>query len=178
MKTTIKRCIGALLVLSVIALAFGPVAAASKSHNDKNAGVSDDVVLQWNEIAYNRMPGGSPFPTLRFMAIIQLSVFEAVNSITGKYQPYLGTISAPAGADPNAAAITASHDALTALFGQSASLDSLRDASLAQIPDGQAKTDGISVFLVDTGLALALRRLLRWWRAPAPTAVPVSVPVD
>jgi hypothetical protein len=79
------------------------------------------------------------------MATIQLAVFEAVNSITGKYEPYLGTISAPAGASPEAAAITAARDTLTAFFGQSMSLDELRDASLAAIPDGQAKTDGISV---------------------------------
>jgi len=145
MKAKIRQMIGALLVLSVTTLAFGPAAAAQRSHKSIVAGVSDDIVLQWNEIAYNRMPGGSPFPTLRFMAIIQLAVFEAVNSITGKYQPYLATINAPAGASPDAAAITAAHDTLTALFGQSMSLDNLRDASLAEIPDGQAKTDGISV---------------------------------
>jgi len=31
----------------------------------------------------------------RYAAIVQLAVFEAVNSITRKYQPYLGTITAP-----------------------------------------------------------------------------------
>jgi hypothetical protein len=145
MKTTIRKIIGAILVLSVITMAFSPAAATQRTHKQINAAVNDDSVLQWNEIAYNRMPGGSPFPTLRYMAIIQLAVFDAVNSITGKYQPYLGTISAPEGASPDAAAITAAHDTLTALFGQSASLDALRDASLAEIPDGQSKTDGISV---------------------------------
>jgi hypothetical protein len=145
MKTTIRKLICALLVVSVITLALGPAAAAQKANKQINTGLSDDVVLQWNEIAYNRMPGGSPFPTLRYMATIQLAVFEAVNSITGKYEPYLGTISAPAGASPEAAAITAARDTLTAFFGQSMSLDELRDASLAAIPDGQAKTDGISV---------------------------------
>jgi len=145
MNATIRKLISALLVLSVITLAFGPAAAALKASKHRNTGLSDDIVLQWNEIAYNRMPGGSPFPTLRYMATIQLAVFEAVNSITGKYQPYLGTISAPAGASPEAAAIVATRDTLTAFFGQSMSLDAQRDASLAAIPDGQSKTDGISV---------------------------------
>src|ERR1044071_6223292 len=111
MKMTIRKFIGALLVLSVIALECSPAAAATRKPNKQtNAGVSDDVVLQWNQIAYNRMPGGSPFPTLRYMATIQLAVFEAVNSITGKYEPYFGTISAPAGASPDAAAIVATRD--------------------------------------------------------------------
>ena len=145
MKTTTRKLICALLVVSIITVAFGPAMAAQKANKQKNNEVSDDVVLQWNQIAYNRMPGGSPFPTLRYMATIQLAVFEAVNSITGKYQPYLGTISAPAGASPDAAAIMAAHDTLTDFFGPSASLDAQRDASLAAIPDGQSKTDGISV---------------------------------
>lgn len=147
MLTTTRKLICALVVISTMAVAMVPGQTISRSsqRSAKGTVISDDIVLQWNEIAYNRMPGGSPFPTLRFMAIIQLAVFEAVNSITGKYQPYLGTINAPAGASPDAAAITAAHDTLTSLFGQSMSLDNLRDASLAEIPDGQAKTDGISV---------------------------------
>ena len=126
MKTTTRKLICALLVVSIITVAFGPAMAAQKANKQKNNEVSDDVVLQWNQIAYNRMPGGSPFPTLRYMATIQLAVFEAVNSITGKYQPYLGTISAPAGASPDAAAIMAAHDTLTDFFGPSARLDAQR----------------------------------------------------
>jgi hypothetical protein len=60
MKTTIRKFIGALLVLSVITLAISPAAAVRKSHKQKNAGVSDDIVLQWNEIAYRRLPAGPP----------------------------------------------------------------------------------------------------------------------
>ena len=50
--------------------------------------------------------------TERLMATVQLAVFVAVNAITGKYQPYLGTFSAPGGASPEAAAMTAAHDTL------------------------------------------------------------------
>ena len=145
MKTTIRNFIGAFLVLSVIALAFSP-AAAKKPLKQINAGVSDDIVLQWNEIAYRRLPPGPPHPTARFMATVQLAVFEAVNAITGKYEPYLGTITAPAGASPEAAAIIAAHDTLVGLFpAQAADLDVLRDNSLQAIPDGPAKTDGMAV---------------------------------
>jgi hypothetical protein len=92
------------------------------------------------------------------MTIVQLSVFEAVNAITGKYQPYLGSVSAPDGASPEAAAVAAAHSALVAILpAQQAALDQLRDASLATIPDGQAKTDGIAVGLAAAAAMLANR---------------------
>jgi len=108
---------------------------------------SDAVVLEWNEIAINAiLPNGPPFTAARFMTIVQLAVFEAVNSISGKYQPYLGTVSAPAGASQEAAAIVASHDTLVFYFpAQTAALDARRDTSLLAIPDSQSKTDGMAV---------------------------------
>jgi hypothetical protein len=75
-----------------------------------------------------------------------------VNAITGEYHPYLGTIVAPPGASPEAAAIQAAYRVLSTYFPASAStLDAERANSLASIPDGQAKTDGMA-----TGEAAAL----------------------
>lgn len=124
-----------------VAFAFG----ASGSSLPGDAQTSDDVVLAWNEIAVATI-AAPPFPSTRFMATVELAVFEAVNAITARYEPYLGTIAAPAGASTEAAAITAAHGVLVAFFpAAAASLDQQRDASLASIPDGQAKTDGIAV---------------------------------
>jgi hypothetical protein len=113
-----------------------------------------DVVLDWNVIAVNTAiaNGQNPFAQARFAAIAQLAVFEAVNSITGDYRPYLGTIVAPPGASADAAAIQAAYRVLSTYFPSSAStLDAERANSLASIPDGQAKNDGIA-----TGEAAAL----------------------
>lgn len=105
---------------------------------------SDDVVLQWNEIAVATIGAQPPFPSTRFMATVQVAVFEAVNAISGRYEPYLGTIAAPAGASTEAAAIAAAHGVLKAFFpAVAATLDQQRADSLAAIPEGQAKTDGI-----------------------------------
>src|SRR5262245_27311009 len=119
-----------------------------------------DVVLEWNAIAVSTMLGQSPQPNpfqqARFMAITQLAVFEAVNATTGRYEPYLGTIDAPDGASPEAAAIAAAHRVLRTYFPASAAaLDAARAASLAVIPDGQAKDDGIA-----TGEAAAAAMIL------------------
>ena len=75
-----------------------------------------DVVLDWNVTMMATLTGQSPFASARFAAITQLAVFEAVNAITGEYRPYLGTISAPAGASAEAAAAAAAHGVLKAYF--------------------------------------------------------------
>jgi hypothetical protein len=113
-----------------------------------------DAVLDWNVIAVNTAVtnGQNPFAQARYAAIVQLAVFESVNAITGDYHPYLGTIVAPRGACPEAAAIQAAYRVLSTYFPLSAAtLDAERANSLASIPDGQAKTDGIA-----TGEAAAL----------------------
>ena len=126
-----------------------------------------NVVLQWNEIAVRTLtsqnPALNPFMQARFAAIVQLAVFEAVNSITGNYEGYLGSpsaptgvsISAPIGSSPDAAAIAAAYRVLITFFGADAAtalaLSNDRAASLALIPDGAPKTNGIS-----TGEAAAL----------------------
>ena len=47
-----------------------------------------DVVLDWNMIAVNTAVANhqNTFAQARYAAIVQLAVFEAVNSITGEYQ--------------------------------------------------------------------------------------------
>jgi hypothetical protein len=135
-----KRTLGVCMLTAT--LLFGSVFAQA------------DVVLDWNVLAVNTAiaNGQNPFAQARFAAIAQLAVFEAVNAITGDYRPYLGTIVASPGASADAAAIQAAYRVLSTYFPASASaLDTERANSLAAIPDGQAKNDGIS-----TGEAAAL----------------------
>jgi hypothetical protein len=105
-----------------------------------------DVVLDWNGIAMSTLigQGQSPFAQARFMAITQLAVFEAVNAVTGDYQPYLGTVVAPAGASVDAAAVAAAYRVLKSYFPAAANLDAAYAASLAAIPDGAAKNGGVA----------------------------------
>jgi hypothetical protein len=82
----------------------------------------------------------TPFAQARYAAIAQLAVFEAVNAITGNYQPYLGSITAPAGASAEAAAVQAAYRVLSTYFPASAAtLDSARGNSLASIPDDKPR---------------------------------------
>ncbi len=104
-----------------------------------------DVVSDWNTIAVNTFVANkqNPFSQGRYVAIVQLAVFEAVNSITGKYRPYLGMLPRRPWASPEAAAIEASYQVLNAYF-PSTLLTNTHDHALAQIPDSQAKLDGIA----------------------------------
>jgi hypothetical protein len=104
-----------------------------------------DVVLTWNELAIRTMvmQNQNPFQQSRSAAIVQLAVFEAVNAITRDYEPYLGIV-APVGASVDAAAATAAYRVLKTYFPAAPLIDDAYTASLAAIPAGSAKTNGIA----------------------------------
>ena len=117
-----------------------------------------DVVLDWNAIMQSTVSSQTPFPQARLAAITQLAVFEAVNAITHDYKPYLGTLSAPASASVEAAAASAAHDVLkNYLAANAAALDTALANSLAAIPNGPAKTAGISIGQAAAAAMIAAR---------------------
>src|SRR6266700_7522754 len=79
-----------------------------------------DAVTDWNAVMQATVATSNAFVQARSAAIVQLGVFEAVNSITGKYMPYLATISAPPGASSEAAAVAAAYRTLVTLYPGSA----------------------------------------------------------
>jgi hypothetical protein len=150
MATKFKLAL-ALAVIGLVAVALG-------DHRHVVTGAAQtDQVIAWNAIM-QRTPATSGFHQTRSAAMMHLAVFEAVNAIVGDYEPYLGTIAAPSGASPDAAAVAAAHRILVSLHpGAAASLDAARAASLAGIPDGPAKNDGIAVGEAAAAAVLARR---------------------
>ena len=135
-----------------------------------------DVVQEWNAHALAATNAQNPFLQARSIAIVQLAVFEAVNAVVGDYEPYVGTVSAPAGASVNAAAIEAAYRALLGL-GVAGSLGTVYTAALAAIPDGK------KVYLVGRGVPpkengsvkvmvmVALMQYGSQWRAAIPSEI-------
>jgi len=85
-----------------------------------------DAVLDWNKVALDAIVASKqPAPqTTRSMAIVHAAIFDAVNSIEGRYAAYRQTAKPPAGTSVASAAAGAAHGALTALFpDQKESLD-------------------------------------------------------
>lgn len=117
-----------------------------------------DPVLEWNSIMVATTSGQNPFAQARFAAITQLAVFEAVNSIGGEFDPYLGAVSAPGHASREAAAIAAAHTVLRNYFPASAAgLDAAREASLAALDPGKGVAEGIAVGEAAAAAMIALR---------------------
>ena len=121
-------------LLAVVILAGAPGAHADVV-TDANAKAADVV---------SRIP--APPITVRMMAIVQVSVFESVNAITGRYPAYRAKMTAAPGASVEAAVASATRTALLKLLpAQQAAIDTDYQALLGRVPDGPAKVAGIAV---------------------------------
>src|SRR5215831_19617093 len=122
------------LTLAGAAWATPPATAAAAGPGT----AQPDTVTQWNltMIAGLEAAGIPPPPAARIGAIVQASVFDAVNGIARQYTPYHVAPAAPAGASRDAAVAAAAHTALVALIpGQRPLFDAQLAATLAQLSD-------------------------------------------
>ncbi len=108
-----------------------------------------DPVTEWNLIASNAIvatAGEPPHRSTVSFAMVQGAVYDAVNAIDGSHRSYLGMPLADSLASKDAAAATAAHNVLVALFpAQQTALDAFYEASLAHVDDGLLKDEGIAV---------------------------------
>ena len=124
---------------------------------------SVNPVLQWNRalLVIVRTPGAQPttiHPTRSF-AIMHAAIYDAVNAIDRTHKSYFVNLSGvPQSASQDAAAAAAAHEVLVGLYPQfQAMLDAQLQRSLAQIPDGAHKADGIILGQIAADGILALR---------------------
>ncbi len=71
------------------------------------AGSRGDLVTDWDSVLLQAIKNESTSPPLaaRNLAILHISIYEAINAIEHKYEPYFLPLSAAAGAAPEAAAV-------------------------------------------------------------------------
>ena len=110
-----------------------------------------DIVSDWNALALTAMTASTEDPQVAHdLAILDLSMYNAIESLNNTYVPYsYGTYSAPgagpAGADYQAAMISAANTVMQNLYGgSSSSFTALYNSQLSAISNSQAKTDGIN----------------------------------
>jgi len=109
---------------------------------------SGNPVTDWNTTLLDAVRTASSAPPLasRNMAMVHAAIYDSVNSISKKYSPYRVSIDAPAGASEEAATAAAAHRTLVGLYpAQAGKFDAALQSSLAKIPDGKAKQDGIAL---------------------------------
>jgi hypothetical protein len=134
MKTIRGLICAGIGLLAVMILAGAPGANADVI-TDANARAAD---------AASRIPS-TPIG-VRTMAIVQVSVFEAVNAVTGRYPPQRAKLSPAPGASVEAAVAAATRTALSKLMpAQQAAIDADYQALLASVADGPAKAAGIAL---------------------------------
>jgi hypothetical protein len=136
--------------------------------------VRADEVTDWNRILFSAaMVGGTgPGAIPRFAAIVQASVFDAVNGVERRYTSIHVPPAAPAGASAEAAAVGAAYTALVGLYpAQKSTFDARLAVSLAEIGT-RASTAAMSSGLLwgqhVAGLILAWRGTDGLTPAPPP----------
>jgi hypothetical protein len=133
------KTIRGLISAGIGLLAVGILAGAPGAHAD----VVTDANVRAADVV-SRIP--APPITVRMMAIVQVSVFESVNAITGRYPAYRAKMTAAPGASVEAAVASATRAALLKLLpAQQAAIDADYQALLGRVPDGPAKAAGIAV---------------------------------
>lgn len=134
-----------------------------------------DATVKWNNAAIdasgldhtavkegeNRVFGHNlgPGRATRAMAITHIAIFDVANALTGgKYESYTRTPVATKPTNANAAISQAAHDTIVALYPSHApGCDAALAESLASIPDGASKTNGIALGKEVAARILAMR---------------------
>jgi hypothetical protein len=172
-----KRSISLAVVfaLGAIAAVIVPSAPAAAQVNE---------VTNWNKIAtdtlvqFPGLAGGAPPALAINMGMVQGAVYDAVNAIEPMHEPYLLQTTFSSNASKEAAVATAAYTVLTNIISSvpdtvpfppgtvlfpneaalQASISNAYAASLAAIPNGQSKTDGIAAGTAAANAMIAARQ--------------------
>lgn len=127
-----------------------------------------NAVSIWNEIATNTInvaPAATGTPEERRpvytndLATVHVAIYDAVIAIAGTHKPFATTPTTPAaGASMDAAAGAAAYGVLRALFPSRGALyQGAYDSFVAAIPDGEAKSRGLTLGAEVAAATVALR---------------------
>src|SRR4029077_3409517 len=156
-KMWIKLTVLCVVLATQVGHSFGASDERMKNP-DPSPALSVNQVVQWNRnlLVIVRTPGAQPatIHATRSFAIMHAAIYDAVNVIDGSHKPYsVHLIGISPSASQDAAAAQAAHDVLVSLYPNpnlQSTLDTELQQSLALIPDGTDKTDGVNV-----GMAVA-----------------------
>ncbi|HYO73036.1 MAG TPA: vanadium-dependent haloperoxidase [Archangium sp.] len=134
-----KRSMGLVAVLAL---------ASCREEPEDTSKETNRVVLEWSNTSRELIPSmvGSFVPHSRQVAFTHVAMHDAINAIRHRYATYGTPVAASADASPEAAAVAAAHFMLVRLHPErQAELDERYATSLAALPDGARKTEGIQV---------------------------------
>jgi hypothetical protein len=134
---TMSRSASAIMIGTWLAIGI-PMSAAANVITDWD----DKATLAVTPMA--ALGGTTPYMAERMMAMVHAAMFDAVNSIERRYQPYLVQLPADPATSKEAAAAAAAATLLATIDAKTAAeIKGALATYLASIPDGAAKTDGV-----------------------------------
>ncbi len=121
---------------------------------------SGDVIVDWSRVVYEAAVVDDGFVSFlgpRNQAMVHLAMHDALNAIRPRFEQYAYDGRAP-GANPVAAAATAAHDVLVAVYpAQQETFDAELATWLATVPDGPGKTKALSLGAAAAAAIVVLR---------------------
>jgi len=106
-----------------------------------------DVVTDWNMTTNDLVAkdiGNNP--KLRTLAMVHVAISDAINTVQNRYTRVIATLPAAPGASVEAAAATAAWHILTQIYPkEKAKIEEVYATSLKAIPEGPAKSEGITL---------------------------------
>jgi hypothetical protein len=158
-RSTRRRSGLVLAVLGAAILALGSAAAGGAK--PQTSGPPDTYVAYWDAVGTQAMTA-SGFGAAEghvVFAYAAIAVYDAVMAIEGGFEPFANDVDAPAGASAEAAVAAAAHRVFERYIPaqEAAIIDPAFVSSLATIPDGPGKTNGIAIGEAVANLLIAQR---------------------
>ncbi|MEA2547158.1 MAG: hypothetical protein QOI09_2431 [Chloroflexota bacterium] len=136
-----RRTAAAVIAAALLAASIGGTVEARRGAADPS------VITDWNATMVATIvvdAGKANAEGIFWYSFVQSAVYNAVVGITHRYELYKWDVRGPRSASPEAAAATAAYRVLLYYFPASqVRLDAAYAASLAKIPDGRSKRQGI-----------------------------------
>ncbi len=137
-----------MLMLGVVTCLFAVSCSKEQNNDPKFDLLPNDVIIEWNEVAYQAFGGEQYQHSLmasRINAMVHIAMHDALNAIFPVYATY-AYMGKDNGANPIAAAASAAHMVLVHEIPDKLNfLDSALQNSLSSLPDDEAKTKGIQL---------------------------------
>ena len=149
-------------LIAALATTFA-VTPASPTANEsgRHRVQTDTYVSAWDAVGERAFTAAalSPAEGHVLFGYAGIAVYDAVMAVRHEYEPFAIRSSAPRGASPEAAVVAAAHRIYEHYLPtqEATILDPAYDASLATIPGGQAKRDGVAAGLRVANAFVALR---------------------
>jgi hypothetical protein len=150
-------------LIAVLAATASIAAASAHTQSTHGQSVVPEAVTYWSSIAAGPLTALPTAPAVIGMAMVHGAIYDAVNAIDGGHQPYLPQPPASPTASLDAAVAAAAYNVLLGLPAKMppvtlpSGLADIYAASLALVPDGAAKTDGIAAGEAAAAAMLATR---------------------